>query len=57
LYDNNKLRGNRLIYVNKTSEDIIMGQELFMMFKKDFVNVLTRENTIGYIEREIDRNF
>lgn len=57
LYNNNKLRGNRLIYVNKTSDDIIAGQELFMMFKKDFVNVLTRQNTIGFIGKRIDRNF
>lgn len=57
LYSQNKLRGNRLIYVNKTSEDIILGQELFVMFKKDFTSVLTRENTIGFVGKRIDRNF
>ena len=57
LFNKNKLRGNRLIYVNKTMEDIIMGEELFRMLKKDFVNVLTRQNVIGYTERRIDRNF
>ena len=57
LYSQNKLRGNRLIYVNKTSEDIIMGEELFKMLKKDFVNVLTRQNVIGYREKRIDRNY
>jgi ferredoxin-NADP reductase len=57
LYKQNKLRGNRLIYANKTSEDIIMEQELFKMFKNDFVNVLTRENVIGFLGKRIDRKF
>lgn len=57
LYSQNKLRGNRLIYINKTSEDIILGQELYVMFKKDFISVLTRENTIGFVGKRIDRNF
>ena len=57
LYSQNKLRGNRLIYVNKTAEDISMGEELFKMLKKDFVNVFTRQNVIGYRERKIDRNY
>ena len=57
LYRHNQINGNRLIYVNKTSEDIIMGGELFKMLKKNFLNVLTRENTIGYVEKRIDRNF
>lgn len=57
LYKNNKLRGNRLLYTNKTSDDIIMGQELSRMFKTDFVNVLTREGTIGFVGKRIDRNF
>jgi len=57
LYRHNLINGNRLIYVNKTSEDIIMGQELFKMLKKNFINVLTRENTIGYVGKRIDRKF
>ncbi|MBP8066008.1 MAG: flavodoxin reductase [Flavobacterium sp.] len=57
LYKYNKIRGNRLIYVNKTSDDVIMGQELFHMLKNDFVNVYTREKVIGFHERRIDRNF
>lgn len=57
LYSKNKIKGNRLIYVNKTREDIIMGPELFRLLKKDFINVLTRENVIGYREKRIDRNY
>lgn len=57
LYKNNQLRGNRLIYVNKTSEDVIMGNELHKMLKTDFVNLYTRENVVGFAGRRIDRNF
>jgi ferredoxin-NADP reductase len=57
LYKQNKLRGNRLIFVNKTSLDIIAGQELQLMFKKDFINVFTREGVIGFNGKRIDRNF
>jgi ferredoxin-NADP reductase len=57
LYKQNKLRGNRLIFVNKTSIDIIAGQELQRMFKKDFINIYTREGFIGFNGKRIDRNF
>ena len=52
-----KLKGNKLIYVNKTKEDIILGPELLKMFKDNFLNVLTRENTVGFLGKRIDRNF
>jgi ferredoxin-NADP reductase len=57
LYKNNQLRGNRLIYTNKTFEDVIMEDELHKMLKNDFIRIFTRENVIGYTERRIDRNF
>ena len=57
LYKKKKLKGNRLIYSNKTSEDVIAGKELKKMFDDDFVNVYTREHTIGFLGRRIDRAF
>jgi hypothetical protein len=57
LYKQNKLRGNRLIFINKTSIDVIAGPELQQMFKKDFINVYTREGVIGFNGKRIDRNF
>ena len=57
LYKHGLINGNRLIYANKTSEDIIMEAELRKMLKNNFVNVLTRENTIGFLGKRIDRNF
>ena len=56
LYKNNQLRGNRLIYTNKTHEDVILEEELHRMLKNDFIRIFTREHIIGYTERRIDRN-
>lgn len=57
LYKQNKLRGNKLIFVNKTSLDVIAGQELQRMFREDFRPVFTREGVVGFRGRRIDRNF
>jgi hypothetical protein len=57
LYKNNQIHGNRLIYVNKTSEDVIMGDELHKMLKNNFLNFYTRENVVGFQSKRIDRNF
>lgn len=57
LYKQNKLYGNKLIYTNKTSEDVIMDIELRKMLKNDYTKVFTRENVIGFVGKRIDRNF
>lgn len=57
LYKNNNLRGNKLIFLNKTSLDIIAFNELNRMFKEDIMHVLTREGVVGFKGRRIDRNF
>jgi len=57
LYKQNKLFGNKLIYTNKTSEDVIMDVELHKMLKNDYMKVFTRENVIGFVGKRIDRNF
>ena len=56
LYKQNKLFGNRLIYTNKTSKDVIADEELKKMFKNEYLKVFTRENIVGFKERRIDRN-
>jgi hypothetical protein len=50
------LRGNRLVYTNRTVEDVIMHEELTRMLRKDYINVFTRQNVIGFRERRIDRD-
>lgn len=57
LYRNKKIQGNKLIYSNKTSDDIILDEELQLMLKQNYLKLFTRENVIGYIDRRIDRNF
>ncbi len=49
--------GNKLIYYNKTSDDVIMGNELKKILKNNFINLYTRENIIGFAGRRIDRNY
>ena len=57
LYKKNKLRGNKLIFVNKTALDIIAFNELNRMFKQDIMHVLTREGVVGFKGKRIDRKF
>jgi len=57
LYKHRRLRGNKLIYSNKTTVDVIMEEELQKMLSHAFIKLFTRENIVGYIGRRIDRNF
>jgi ferredoxin-NADP reductase len=57
LYKKKELSGNKLIYSNKTSEDVIMDKELKKMLKEDYVKIYTRQNVIGFVGRRIDRNY
>lgn len=57
LYKKKKLSGNKLIYSNKTSADVILKKELLKMFDNDFLNIITREHVIGFIGKRIDRDF
>jgi len=57
LYKQNKLFDNKLIYTNKTSDDVIMDAELRKMLKNNYTKVFTRENVIGFVGKRIDRNF
>src|SRR6185295_2415373 len=57
LYHHKKIRGNTLLLSNKTSKDIILEAELNQMLGNNFINVFTRENSIGYISNRIDRNY
>lgn len=52
-----KLRGNKLIYSNKTTADVILKKELMKMFDEDFTSVITREHVIGFVGKRIDRDF
>lgn len=55
LHKKKKIKGNRLLYSNKTVGDIIMGKELVKLLGNNFINIITRENVIGFIGIRIDR--
>lgn len=52
-----KLSGNKLIYSNKTSADVILKKDLIKMFDNDFTSIITREHVIGFVGKRIDRDF
>lgn len=57
LYHHKTLEGVGLIFSNKTSEDVILEDEFRHMLRGNFVSVLTRENSVGYLGNRIDRDF
>jgi ferredoxin-NADP reductase len=57
LYKKKEIRGNKLIFSNKTASDIILEDEFTQMLRKDFIKVFTREHVIGFLDRRIDRDF
>jgi len=48
----NLVSGNKLIFSNKTSADIILLNEFQQMLGNNFINILTRENGRKRIDRE-----
>ena len=57
LYRSNNLKKCKLIFSNKSSEDVILDEELTKMLKGNFIKVFTRENNIGFLEKRIDEQF
>jgi ferredoxin-NADP reductase len=53
----NRLRGNRLIFANKTKADIIMEKELREMLGTDFINILSEEEHPDYYHGMISEEF
>ncbi|HLN20902.1 MAG TPA: FAD-binding oxidoreductase [Bacteroidales bacterium] len=53
----NEIKGNTLIFANKTTDDIILRDELRQMLGDAFVNVLSDEKTdeylYGFVTREV----
>ena len=53
----NKINGNRLIFSNKTSKDIICKEEFELMLGKNFINTLTAEQIPGYHFGRLDIDY
>lgn len=57
LFESGNLRNLALLYSNKTTDDIILHDELTKMLGPAYKNVFTQEGVIGFRERRIDRKF
>lgn len=57
LHKKNKLKGNKLIFSNKTEKDIILKDELKEMLGNDVTFVLTKEKKKEYDYGRIDANY
>lgn len=54
LEDEGKVGSNKLIFSNKTREDIILEQEFKKILGRNFINTLTEEARPGYDHHRID---
>lgn len=57
LSESGNLRNLALLYSNKSTDDIILHDELTKLLGPAYRNVFTQEGVIGFRERRIDRKF
>ena len=57
LHHDNKLKGNKLFFSNRTANDIILKDELNTMLGKDVLNVISDEKTEDYYSGFINEDF
>ena len=57
LSKNGQIPGNSLVFSVKTSDDLILETEFREMLGTNFHTIFTRENVMGYRERQIDKHY
>jgi ferredoxin-NADP reductase len=57
LYKDKMIGNNKLIFSNKTHDDIILKNEFSMMLGMNFINTLTQENFPGFDHHKIDEEY
>lgn len=57
LHKENVIADNRLIYSNRTAEDVILVEELNAMLGEQLIYFFSHENTIGFTHHQIDRAY
>lgn len=57
LQKDGKLGNNKLIFSNKTVEDIILKDEFEKMLGENFINTITEEKTEKYDHKKIDESY
>jgi ferredoxin-NADP reductase len=53
----NKIGNNKLIFANKTKDDIILEDEFAALLGHNFINILSEEKRVGYEHGQINENF
>lgn len=53
----NKIGNNKLIFANKTKDDIILEDEFAALLGHNFINILSEEKCVGYEHGQINENF
>ena len=56
-HKHNSNENNKLIFANKTKDDIILKDELEKMLGDNFINILSKENSKEYAHGHIDADF
>jgi ferredoxin-NADP reductase len=57
LQSKNKTGRNKLIFTNKTKDDIILALEFEKILGENFINILSSEITDEYANGQIDEDF
>jgi len=57
LQSENKIGNNKLIFANKTQDDIILAGEFKTLLGKNFINILSDEKVDGYAHGQITEDF
>ena len=57
LQSRNAIGGNKLIFANKTKDDIILASEFEKLLGKNFINILSDEKTDEYAHGHITEDF
>ncbi|TDD96881.1 ferredoxin reductase domain-containing protein [Flavobacterium cellulosilyticum] len=57
LHSKNEIGNNKLIFANKTKNDIILEEEFAALLGINFINILSDENVEGYAKGQITKDF
>jgi ferredoxin-NADP reductase len=57
LQSKNETGNNKLIFANKTKDDIILAVEFKKLLGRNFINILSEETAEGYSHGQIDEKF
>ena len=57
LHSKNEIGNNKLIFANKTKDDIILAHEFKTLLGKNFINILSDEKADGYAHGKITGDF